>query len=103
MSPDRASPRRPTLPVVGSPTSQPAWADELEANVPDRSAGLGCGLRVNYRLRQYPRAAEPLLRKALPLIAGVYEGNRYPDFSKLSDTELRQLRTALAAADGQTA
>jgi hypothetical protein len=69
----------------------------------ERTAGLGYGLRVNYRLRHYPRAAEPLLRKAFPLIARVYQGNNYPDFSKLSDTELRQLRTALAAADGQTA
>lgn len=63
---------------------------------PDPHCQICGGQRLIYPLDHHPRKAEPLLRKALPLISKIYDGNT-KDFSKLSDQELKQLREALQA------
>jgi hypothetical protein len=60
------------------------------------------GQRLIYPLTHHPRAAEPLLRDALPILAKSYNGRERADLSKLTDPELQQLKQALQAAEDTT-
>jgi len=57
------------------------------------------GHRRLYLLNHHPRDAEPLVRAALPILAKTYDGSDRPDYSKLTDNELEQLKHALHAAE----
>ena len=55
------------------------------------------GERLIYLLNHHPRDAEAQLRAALPLLAKTHDGSDRPDYSKLTDRELQQVRAALHA------
>lgn len=55
------------------------------------------GQRLIYPLDQHPRHAEPLMRKALPLIQKACLDSDRADLSRLTDPELHQIKQALLA------
>jgi hypothetical protein len=57
------------------------------------------GERLVYPLPHHPRAAEPLIRQALPIIKKAFGNDKSGDLGKLTDQELEQLKTALQAVE----
>ena len=66
-------------------------------NPPQHRADCG-GERLIHQLEHHPRAAEPLIRNALPLMAKTYNGTSRPDLSKLTDHELEPVKSLRASA-----
>jgi hypothetical protein len=65
---------------------------------PDQCTDCG-GERLIYLIRDQPLGAEPLMRSVLSLLAETYDGTTRPDYSRLTDSELDQIRTALQAVE----
>ena len=65
---------------------------------PDPNCPSCGGERLIYLLTHRPRQAEAQLRAVLPILTKTDDGSDRPDYSKLTDNELQQLKQALHAA-----
>jgi hypothetical protein len=77
--------------------------DNADLAWPGHHPDLHCprcgGERLIYLLSHFPRQAEAQLRAVLPILTKTYDGSDRPDYSKLTDHELQQLKQALQAAE----
>ena len=69
---------------------------------PDPHCPNCAGERLVHPLTHHPGTAEPLIRAVLPLIEKADTGHNQIDLSKLTNTEVHQLKTAFQALEHTT-